>query len=140
MKKIFLVFCLSFLICGVAKAANELGWVEYEPNSFINTNPKNLAINLGMKQITFLAKETGLSKTINNKPVNTIVNLTIADCSGIIKTKDVSRMYYNDDKLVFRVNLDKGTFWEYQSPDSKYYQNVQNFCSQYFKPVVIKKK
>src|SRR5574344_1108535 len=130
MKKFLFIFGLCMLLFGgITKAANDIGWIQYAPNSFINTNPKNLAINAGMKQITYMSKQTNLTKTINEKPVNTIVNINIADCSGIIKTKEVSTLYYNNDSLVFRVNMDKATMWEYQTPDSAYYQNLQTFCS-----------
>ena len=114
-------------------AANDDKWFQYEPNSYINTDAKNLAINLAMKQISFYSKKTNLNKKINSQPVDTMVTLSLVDCSGIIKTKDITRLYYYQNNLVNRVNLDKATFWDFHSPDSLYYKSLQKFCSDNFK-------
>lgn len=133
MKKILSVLILLFA-CGVAIATEDAGWVQYAENSFINTSKKSIAINPSMKQISYYSKLTNLTKTIQGQPVDTIVDLNIVDCSGgIIKTKDISALYYAADKLVYKVNMDKATAWDYLSPDDGYYQNLQTLCSKNFK-------
>ena len=140
MKK-FWILTIFIILGSIAYGANDNFWFQYEPNSYINTDSKNLAINLAMKQISFYWKKTNLNKTINNQPVDTMVTLSLVDCSGIIKTKDVSRMYYYQDNLVNRVNIDKATFWDFHSPDSLFYKSLQKFCSDNFKDKrVIKNK
>ena len=130
MKKIIIFSTLIILVCSTA-IAKDL-WFQYEPNSYISVDAKSTAINVAMKQISYYSKKTNLNKTINAQPVDTVVTLSIVDCAGIIKTKDVSRMYYYQNNLVNRVNMDKATFWDFHSPDTPYYQALQKFCSDTF--------
>lgn len=132
MKSVFLIL-FSLFMCGFAFAAEDSGWVQYAQDSFINTTPKNISVNPVMKQISYYSKQTKLTKTVQGQPVDTVVTLGIVDCSGIAKTKDISTLYYNADKLISKIELDKTTSWEYYSPDSPYYQNLQVLCSANFK-------